>query len=49
MEIDIRALELLPAEAEGLRPCQGLLSCLFTCFPKVSCTSTCTKTVWSED
>ncbi len=35
MEIDIRALELFPAEGTGLRPCQltcGLTSCaLKTC------------------
>jgi hypothetical protein len=43
MEIDIRALELLPAqaEAEGLRA-----SCLWTCLGK-TCTYTCGETVWS--
>ena len=34
MAIDINALEMLPAETEGLAPCRSdscLLTCLITC------------------
>ena len=48
MTIDVTALEMLPAETNGLRPCGQILTCLWTCWPGQTCTNTCTVTEWSE-
>ena len=37
MTIDVTALEMLPAEASGLRPCGQILTCLWTCSYSHSC------------
>lgn len=46
MAVDISALDLLPAETQGLFPCHDscgwLVTCDFSCLP--SCTNTCKQT-----